>query len=125
MTFDWNEYFKLAQELSQRKDGTDPQREARLRSAISRSYYSVFCSARNHLNKKKVPLPKENIHASVKDQYRNSSDTTLRQIGNNLERLRIDRNKADYDDSFDRLNNTAVLHLMMAGMTIEDLAKLK
>ena len=43
MKFDWEEYFNLAQELA----GTNE--EAKLRSAVSRAYYSAFCLARNYL----------------------------------------------------------------------------
>ena len=43
MKFDWSEYFNLAQELA----GTSE--EAKLQSAVSRAYYSVFCLARNYL----------------------------------------------------------------------------
>lgn len=38
--FDWRDFFNLAEELSNRND------EACIRSAISRYYYSAFCSAR-------------------------------------------------------------------------------
>jgi len=120
MSFDWNEYFTLAQELSQAKGGTRAAHEARLRSAVSRSYYSVFCSARNYLTRKNVRPPKQEIHMFVKDQYLNSTDTAKRQIGSNLDRLRIYRNKAD-----EGLDNTAVLHIAMARMTIDELSKLK
>lgn len=125
MSFDWNEYFTLAQELSQAKGGTRTAHEARVRSAISRSYYSVFCSARNYLIRKNVRPPKQEIHMFVKDQYLNSPVTAKRQIGSNLDRLRIYRNKADYEDAFDGLDNTAVLHIAMARMTIDELSKLK
>ena len=43
MKFDWEEYFNLAKELA----GTTE--EAKLRSAVSRAYYSAFCLARNYL----------------------------------------------------------------------------
>jgi uncharacterized protein (UPF0332 family) len=41
MRFDWSEYFNLAQELAViSSEATN--NEARLRSAVSRAYYSVF-----------------------------------------------------------------------------------
>ncbi|MEG4171823.1 MULTISPECIES: hypothetical protein [unclassified Microcoleus] len=43
MKFDWEEYFNLAKELAETTE------EAKLRSAVSRAYYSVFCLARNYL----------------------------------------------------------------------------
>ena len=43
MKFDWLEYFNLAKELA------ETSKEAELRSAVSRAYYSAFCLARNYL----------------------------------------------------------------------------
>jgi len=48
MSFDWRTYLQLADALIKHQTATVPQ-EAYLRSAISRSYYGVFCIARNFL----------------------------------------------------------------------------
>ena len=45
MSFDWSEYLKLAQELAG-QTGNPASQEARLRAAVSRAYYAVFCISR-------------------------------------------------------------------------------
>lgn len=42
MSFDWKTYFDLALELVQEPSHFSSSEEARLRSAISRAYYSIF-----------------------------------------------------------------------------------
>lgn len=51
MTFNWSEYLDLARELTG-KDTTPASQSAKLRSAISRSYYAAFIQARNFLRAK-------------------------------------------------------------------------
>ena len=47
MSFDWSQYLNLAKELA--GQATIPaEQEARLRDAISRSYYAAFILARNY-----------------------------------------------------------------------------
>ncbi len=48
MSFNWDDYLFLAQELATHPSNF-PNQEARLRSAISRAYYSAFCKARDFL----------------------------------------------------------------------------
>lgn len=100
MSFDWSEYFELAQELIGQTAAAAGQ-EARQRAALSRAYYAAFCRARNHLrDKERHSLPVGGrVHAYVRDQFLNSADPVRNQIGHDLNRLRIDRNKVDYDDS--------------------------
>ena len=103
MTFDWSAYLKLAQELAGDDTGS-PGEEAKLRSSVSRAYYAAFCKARNHLRDidghqiLSAYPPKVNVHKYVRDEFKNSSDISRKKIGNTLNRLRIHRNKADYDD---------------------------
>jgi uncharacterized protein (UPF0332 family) len=115
MSFNWLEYFVLAQELVG-QSGTLAGQEARQRSAISRAYYAAFCQARNHLRDKEGhSLPEDvQVHAYVRDQFRNSPDSRRKQIGENLNRLRIARNKADYEDSVPRLDKMTVTDMRMA-----------
>ncbi len=49
MRFDWSEYLNLAQELAATNSDSSGNREAKLRSAISRAYYSTFGLAQNYL----------------------------------------------------------------------------
>ena len=39
----------------------------------------------------------ENVHLEVQDRFKRSAERDRRLIGVNLERLRNDRNRADYD----------------------------
>ena len=101
MSFNWSEYFTLAQELTS-KSATSTMQEAMLRSAISRAYYAAFCEARNHLLQKDAEaIPNRvNVHAFVGKQFEKSSDTVHQKIGRLLHHLRSIRNIADYQDRF-------------------------
>lgn len=99
--FDWSEYLKLARELAG-QTGISPSREAMLRSSVSRAYYAAFCKARNYLRdvERDSSIPRGGeVHRYVINKFKNSRDTKHRQIGMHLDRLRIDRNRVDYDDS--------------------------
>jgi len=48
MSFDWSEYLSVAQELASGAN-TSANKEAKLRSAISRAYYAAFILARSYL----------------------------------------------------------------------------
>ena len=85
MSFDWQSYISLAEELlelSQRKS----LEEACFRSAISRSYYGVFCIARNFLKKKGISIPPIDTHKFVREHYMNSSIVIEKKIGENMKR---------------------------------------
>lgn len=102
MSFDWQNYLIVAKELCGRANGEMPTQEAKLRCAISRSYYSAFCSSKNFIKSKGQVFNKEkNIHEEVKKWFAgNDKDRDYLNIANNLDRLRIARNKADYDNTF-------------------------
>jgi uncharacterized protein (UPF0332 family) len=124
MNFEWAEYLNLAKELAGQTVSRAGQ-EARLRAAISRAYYAAFCKCRNHLRDKEglhVPSGSK-AHQYVRDQFKKSPNKLRKRIGYNLERLRNDRNKADYDDRvvmIDKLTNT---DLTLAGKIISILDK--
>ena len=127
MKFDWSEYFNLAKELAKTSE------EAELRSAVSRAYYSAFCLARNYLRdieqdprlsrnktydiKVHEYVAKEFIHHQPKSQ-------TRIEIGKDLTRLRIMRNKADYEDTMFNLQKEARTALMLAQNIILALSNL-
>jgi len=46
VSFDWEQYYDLAEWLL-KHPGTAAPQEASLRSAVSRAYYAAFCPARN------------------------------------------------------------------------------
>lgn len=131
MNFDWAEYFHVAQELSEQTKNSLHQ-DARLRSAISRSYYAAFGKARDHLRlKDKLVEPRVdskgqriNPHAYVAETFKNSADKERVEIGVNLERMRLLRNKADYEGTFDMLAPFARTSLTMAKNVLTKLRKL-
>ena len=127
MKFDWSEYFNLAKELA----GTTE--EAKLRSAVSRAYYSAFCLARNYLRdiQQDPRLSRNktydiNVHKYVADEFihHKSKSKTMIEIGNDLNRLRPRRNKADYEDTIFNLQKEARTALMLAENIISALSNL-
>jgi hypothetical protein len=84
------------------------EREANLRSAISRAYYACFLATRKTVFEN---TPRESLagasvgterdirHASLKRWLKNCSDQAVRALGVDLGDLEGERNKADYDMS--------------------------
>src|SRR5436305_1899156 len=96
MAFYWSDYLAAAQQWAL---ATTPLlEEAILRSAISRAYYAAFHEARDYLaNHGDTGIPTGGrAHAYVRDRFRNDPDTNRQQIGQYLDRMRLDRNRADY-----------------------------
>ncbi len=126
MSFDWTEYFSLAQELTGQTPSVSSGQEAKARAAISRAYYAAFCRSRNHLRDiDGIPISKGSaVHRQVKQEFGNSSDSTRRNIGRNLDRLREKRNKADYADAMPGLFSDTSLSMSLAKRVISDLGKL-
>lgn len=70
--------------------------EAHFRSAVSRAYYGVFGEIHGRLQTRGVQLQRKNIHQEVIRWLRNQSQMGIVQIGMELDRLRRERNRADY-----------------------------
>ena len=91
--------------------------KAKLRSSVSRAYYAAFCKARNHLRDidgdqiLSVGPPKVNVHTYVRNQLKNSPDKSRKKVGNDLNRLRLRRNKADYNDIVSGLSQLTIASL--------------
>lgn len=107
MRFNWTEYIEFAETLAADKQ-LAVSAEARYRSAISRAYYAVFRKAEILLREKDrdINIPsgrKVDVHFYVKDKFENDPDRVRKGVGTALNRLRLDRNKADYADFFDGL----------------------
>jgi hypothetical protein len=104
MNFDWVEYYKLAQELAGTSQ-TPANAEAKMRAAISRMYYAASCQARNYLRDRKglTISAGARAHRFVRDTFRNSQDRMRQKVGDRLDKLRVHRNRADYDDVFHSL----------------------
>ena len=127
MKFDWSEYFNLAQELA----GTSE--EAKLRSAVSRAYYSVFCLARNYwrdiqqdprLSRNKTYDINDHQYVAKEFIHNRSKSQRMTDIGRDLTRLIKMRNKADYEDTFYNLEREARTALMLAQNIISGLNEL-
>ncbi len=99
MSFDWEQYFDLADWLL-KNPATAASEEASLRSAISRAYYAAFCSARNFAREQSGLTLKNDPkdHQRVALHFQNAKDRDRRQIGFWLGRLREQRREADYDN---------------------------
>lgn len=127
MSFDWADYLALAGHLV--SSAAPPLTEAQLRSGISRAYYAVFGKAKIHCETRDgVTLPYGgDVHKAVCDHFKTGggrSDLARRRIGENLARLRRERNTADYRDPVPRLVDTAQKALARATSTMQDLAGL-
>ena len=122
MSFDWLHYLDLAQDLFAQAAGS-PYEDANLRSAISRAYYATYHKARLSLhNKWGISVPADaSAHMAVRKEFKQKKQ---KQIAVTLDRMRIDRNKADYNDSVANLATTARENLKRASQVISDLSKL-
>jgi uncharacterized protein (UPF0332 family) len=132
MRFDWSEYLNLAQELADPNSDSSANSEAKLRSAVSRAYYSTFCLARNYLRdiEKDPRLSRKsrdiNEHQYVAEEfiYHPTKMKKMVKIGENLSRLRKLRNKADYEDTVFNLQNAVKNALRLAHNIISALNEL-
>lgn len=91
MSFDWDDYARLAEELRQRDN------EASLRTAISRIYYSIYHKSRDYLLDEGFVLStSDSSHKIVWNEYK-VMGKSCRSVGMNGDRLWDNRKKADYD----------------------------
>jgi len=98
--FDWNEYLVLARELRLK------QSEAALRSSISRAYYAAFCTALYRLHPNGYEAFSRDSHASLWQEYRRQG-RAFSHIGMRGDRIRKDRQAADYDPEVPGLEKVA------------------
>lgn len=134
MKFDWSEYFNLVQELTAISSDNFASNEAKLRFAVSRAYYSVFCLSRNYLRdvEKDPRLSRRNSfdinqHQYVAEEFifHKSKNPKIIKIGENLSRLRELRNKADYSDTMFSLQKDVKYALKITENIISALSDLK
>jgi uncharacterized protein (UPF0332 family) len=123
MRFDWSEYLNLAQELAEMSSNSTANKEAKLRSAISRGYYAMFCLARNYLrdvekdprlSRNKTPDINEHQYVAEEFIYNQSKSQKMTEIGKDLTILRKLRNKADYADNIFNLSKDLQTALKLA-----------
>ena len=96
MSFDWKLYVELSEELINNQK-TPSLKDAYLRSAVSRAYYAIFCTAKQLLVPKTVFFPREDIHKFVREEYNRAVSRKEKQIGTKVGRLWTERKAADYD----------------------------
>jgi uncharacterized protein (UPF0332 family) len=122
MSFNWSDYLHLGQDLVTQA-ASSPYQEANLRTAISRAYYASFHKARIRLyDKWAISVPSDaTAHTAVRREFRKKRE---QRIAVNLDRMRIDRNRADYDDIVVDLIKTANENLKRANRVISDLSRL-
>jgi uncharacterized protein (UPF0332 family) len=112
MSFEWSDFLTLAEALTT----TDPDgnREASLRTAISRAYYAVFGEARRRLRSVRVATRRSAAeHGEIATFYATRYGEEGAEVAATLGRLRNRRNAADYDDDFDGIEE-------ICNLTIED-----
>jgi uncharacterized protein (UPF0332 family) len=115
MSFDWSEFLKLADELLKNPNSPGPK-EASLRSATSRAYYAAFCCARNFArdNENFTPYNNAQDHREIRNHFRQRGGRVRRKIATDLNRLRDNRNKADYNDVVRRPSDLAQASVTIA-----------
>lgn len=124
MTFNWADYLSLAEDLAGKT--ATPSQDAKFRCSISRAYYAAFCSARNRLRGKGHQIPETaKAHLRVREVFRNRRDSLSKQTASDLDRLRKDRNDADYKDQFPGvLVSQVTVDLSLAARVIKGLARI-
>ncbi len=108
MKFDWSNYLEVAETLYNEVISTSNQansasiNEAKVRSCISRAYYSAFCLTRNYLRDfegySNLKTLKFSVHDYVIEELRDSKKHDFKKLGSILERLRLLRVEVDYQD---------------------------
>ncbi len=107
MAFPWSDYLELARELAERRS------EAGHRSSVSRAYYCVY-----HLGLLRAQangfrlLPNEGTHAQLWRVFSASPDPNCQYLAVIANRLKGKRIRADYDDSYRRLDEES--HRLLA-----------
>lgn len=109
MDFHWPEYLQMAKCLKDH-DGKLFSQEAALRSAISRSYFAIFCCARNYArdNMDFHPQYTGDDHKELRSYFRQKNMTKQAMA---LDAMRQYRNQSDYEDlitNIDRITISAI-----------------
>ena len=111
--FDWQEYLVLAQELRLKET------EAALRSSISRAYYAAFCIALYRIHPDGYEAFSQNSHAALWNEYKQRQGRAFSHIGTRGDRIRKDRQAADYNPEVPELAKLADKVLIEAKYIVE------
>ena len=101
MSFDWTEYFILAQEIM-RLPGLSVSQETCTRCALSRAYYAAYHKAYEVAQVRdgyvRPPPGQGNVHESLIRHFQRHADPARQDVGVDLDSLKIMRGKVDYED---------------------------
>lgn len=96
--FDWNKFIMLGKMLC------DIKTEESLRTAISRLYYGLFGIVRRYLinvkHKYYLKYSDAMVHKHVSNELKHSKDPSEQELSEILNKLRVFRNYADYDEGY-------------------------
>lgn len=127
VSFDWCDYLKLAKYFIENSLDINLD-EAMMRTAISRAYYASFCTAREHILISENINIRENAEAHKQVQLFFKKDSTNKEhmkIGINLERLRLNRNIADYNNKIMDVKRVAKMSIIFSDKIINLLKETK
>jgi len=96
--------------------------EAAWRSAISRAYYAAFHAARELMTDLGFTVPQgDSTHAYAWIRLQNCGDPKVRKAGSNLNVLRGQRNRADYDLHLTIRQSHAATEVQIANEVLQSL----
>jgi uncharacterized protein (UPF0332 family) len=106
--------------LKQAQDWIVLAEEEDWRSAVSRAYYAAFHVARRLLSDVGFVVPRgDRAHAYLWRRLSNCGDTQVQLAGSDLNTLRGDRNRADYEVQQTLSHNDALLQVHAAARIIQ------
>jgi uncharacterized protein (UPF0332 family) len=125
MSFCWEDFIKLSKELLE-SSRNNPLEAAYLRTSLSRSYYGVFCLARNYLiTYKNIRIPRTDTHNFVRNEFINSQDDNERIVGSYLLGLWRYRKNADYENNYLSSYSTSRNMLSYANLALNTIKNLQ
>ncbi len=128
MSVSFKDFLESANVLLQNKGS----REIDFRNLISRSYYALFHLSQEKVNKLNLPIPIENdeynkldSHEKVFIKFQKHDDSRLRLLGQQMNRYKVARRKADYDIHEHIVRSDAAQHFFAVKELIKKLEQLK
>lgn len=112
-----DQYMKLADQLLEEGKATaEENKEAKLRSSISRAYYSVLMLAKKYLttNDPHIRLNPSEFHKNVIEEFGKLQGYQFKSIVNDLTALRKIRNNADYNNFFSNIGSESTKAVFQA-----------
>jgi uncharacterized protein (UPF0332 family) len=119
------DYLAVARDLTEKSEsGAYP--EAFLRSAISRAYYAALLTARHLLGDQwGIEVPQDaDIHHFISRWFLAEQGIERKEVGEWLERLRLRRRRADYEDEIRNPLSLARMSLSDAQAVIDRVSTL-